>query len=144
MAPGVLTMKGEKSSQFHHRLNSNGTVDSVCLRCFLTAAKADIGSDLQELEAAHAALVDAFVPDVPPCRASAAERPVATKSLQLEGILARPSALIVLRFFAALSGTVCPVRSARAFSRPLIAASIFCTIASGSMTNELDSGPEPA
>ena len=42
-----------KDSQFHHRLNADGTVDSICLRCFLTAARADIGSDLQELEAAH-------------------------------------------------------------------------------------------
>jgi hypothetical protein len=42
-------MKGE----FHHRVNADGTIDSICLRCFLTVAKADIGSDLQELEAAH-------------------------------------------------------------------------------------------
>jgi hypothetical protein len=49
----VFNMKGEKSSPFHHRLNTDGTIDSICLRCFLTAAKADIGSDLQELEAAH-------------------------------------------------------------------------------------------
>jgi hypothetical protein len=42
-------MKGE----FHHRVNVDGTIDSICLRCFLTVAKADIGSDLQELEAAH-------------------------------------------------------------------------------------------
>jgi hypothetical protein len=48
-----MTMKGEKSSQFYHRLNADGTIDSICLNCFLTAAKADIGSDLQELESAH-------------------------------------------------------------------------------------------
>jgi hypothetical protein len=39
--------------KFHHRLNADGTIDSICLSCFLTAARADIGSDLQELLAAH-------------------------------------------------------------------------------------------
>ena len=42
-----------KGAEFHHRVNADGTIDSICLSCFLTAAKADIGSDLQELEAAH-------------------------------------------------------------------------------------------
>jgi hypothetical protein len=46
---GILTMK----EKFHHRLNADGTIDSICLSCFLTAARADIGSDLQELLAAH-------------------------------------------------------------------------------------------
>jgi hypothetical protein len=42
-----------KYSLFYHRLNADGTIDSICLKCFLTAAKADIGFDLQELESAH-------------------------------------------------------------------------------------------
>jgi hypothetical protein len=43
-------------------------------------------------------------------------------------ILARPSALIVRRFFVALSGAVWPVSNARAFSRRLIYALMPCTI----------------
>jgi hypothetical protein len=39
--------------KFYHRLNADGTIDSICLRCFLTAVKAEIGADIQELEAAH-------------------------------------------------------------------------------------------
>jgi hypothetical protein len=46
-------MKGKNSSQFHHRINTDGTIASICLSCFLTVARADIGSDLHELEAAH-------------------------------------------------------------------------------------------
>jgi hypothetical protein len=46
-------MKGKNSSQFHHRINTDGTIDSICLSCFLTVARANIGSDLNELEAAH-------------------------------------------------------------------------------------------
>jgi hypothetical protein len=42
-------MKG----QFYHRLNADGTTDSICLRCYLTAVRGHIGSDLQELEASH-------------------------------------------------------------------------------------------
>ena len=42
-----------KGAEFYHRLNADGTIDCICLCCFLTAAKADNGSDIQEREAAH-------------------------------------------------------------------------------------------
>jgi hypothetical protein len=43
--------------------------------------------------------------------------------------LARPSALIVLRFLVGLSGAVWSVSSVRAFSRRLISSSMLCRIA---------------
>ena len=46
-------MKDAEGRKFYHRVNTDGTIDSICLSCFLTAARADIGSDLQGLEAAH-------------------------------------------------------------------------------------------
>jgi hypothetical protein len=54
-AGGSVTTRGLplESPKFHHRLNTDGTIDSICLRCFLTAVRGHIGSDLQELEAAH-------------------------------------------------------------------------------------------
>jgi hypothetical protein len=48
-----MTMKDAEGRKFHHRVNTDGTIDSICLRCFLTVARADIGSDLKGLEAAH-------------------------------------------------------------------------------------------
>jgi hypothetical protein len=46
-------MKDAEGPKFYHRVNTDGTIESICLNCFLTAARADIGSDLQGLEAAH-------------------------------------------------------------------------------------------
>jgi hypothetical protein len=46
-------MKSEKCSQFYYRVNADGTIDAICLRCYLTAAKAANEADLNELEAAH-------------------------------------------------------------------------------------------
>jgi hypothetical protein len=46
-------MKGKKSPHFHHRLYADGTIDSICLSCFLTAARAENKAGLRELEAAH-------------------------------------------------------------------------------------------
>jgi hypothetical protein len=40
-------------SSFAHRRNPDGTVDSICKHCFLTAAHAKEESDLQEAEEAH-------------------------------------------------------------------------------------------
>ena len=50
---GIQTMQDAEGRKFYHRVNTDGTIDSICLRCFLTAARGDIGSDLHELEAAH-------------------------------------------------------------------------------------------
>jgi hypothetical protein len=46
-------MKAGKCSQFYYRENANGTMDSICLRCYLTAATAESEADLHEREAAH-------------------------------------------------------------------------------------------
>jgi hypothetical protein len=42
-------MKGK----FHHRVNADKTIDSICLRCYLTAAKAENEAGLREREEAH-------------------------------------------------------------------------------------------
>jgi hypothetical protein len=39
---------------FVHRLNDNGTVDSICLRCFATVASLPKEPNLEEKENAHA------------------------------------------------------------------------------------------
>jgi hypothetical protein len=39
--------------RFYRRKNPDGTVDAICLICYLTAAKADNEADLHEKEAAH-------------------------------------------------------------------------------------------
>jgi hypothetical protein len=39
--------------KFHHRVNADKTIDSICLRCYLTAAKAENEADLRECEEAH-------------------------------------------------------------------------------------------
>jgi hypothetical protein len=46
-------MKDAEGLKFYHRVNADGTIDSICLSCFLTVARAVIGTDLQGLEAAH-------------------------------------------------------------------------------------------
>jgi hypothetical protein len=46
-------MNGENFSQFHRRQNADGTIDSICLRCFLTAASAENETDLHKRETAH-------------------------------------------------------------------------------------------
>jgi hypothetical protein len=40
-------------SEFHHRVNADGTVDSICLRCYLTAGSARDETALHALETAH-------------------------------------------------------------------------------------------
>jgi hypothetical protein len=53
-APALDSLEEKmKRDKFHHRVNADGTIDSICLSCFLTAARADIGSDFHGLEAAH-------------------------------------------------------------------------------------------
>jgi hypothetical protein len=47
------SMKDAGSRKFYRRVNADGTINSICLLCFLTAVRANIGSDLQELESAH-------------------------------------------------------------------------------------------
>jgi hypothetical protein len=53
MKLGCPDMKDAESRQFHHRVNADRTIDSICLLCFLTAAKAGNKADLHELQAAH-------------------------------------------------------------------------------------------
>jgi hypothetical protein len=53
MKLGCLTMRDAESRKFQHRVNADQTIDTICLRCYLTAATADNEADLQELEAAH-------------------------------------------------------------------------------------------
>jgi hypothetical protein len=40
-------------SSFAYRRNADGSMDSICLCCYLTVATAGIKADLHELEAAH-------------------------------------------------------------------------------------------
>jgi hypothetical protein len=39
--------------EFAHRVNSNNTVDSICLHCFATVASLQIESSLRVKEAVH-------------------------------------------------------------------------------------------
>lgn len=38
---------------FPHRINSDGTIDSICNQCFLTVATSTTESDLKQSEASH-------------------------------------------------------------------------------------------
>jgi hypothetical protein len=38
---------------FQHRQNADKSYDSICLKCFLTAAKAGCEEDLEKLEPEH-------------------------------------------------------------------------------------------
>ena len=38
---------------FPHRINSDGTIDSICQRCFVTVGSSTVESDLESMEAAH-------------------------------------------------------------------------------------------
>jgi hypothetical protein len=38
---------------FPHRLNDDGTIDSICDSCFATVATATVEADLESLEATH-------------------------------------------------------------------------------------------
>jgi hypothetical protein len=38
---------------FPHRLNCDGTIDSICDSCFATVATATVEADLEPLEAVH-------------------------------------------------------------------------------------------
>ena len=49
-------MKSDRSSKFARRHNDDGTVDSICLNCFQTAATADSESQLQALESQHSCI----------------------------------------------------------------------------------------
>jgi hypothetical protein len=42
-----------ESAHFPHRRNSDGTVDSICPRCFVTIGTSTCESDLPAIEAAH-------------------------------------------------------------------------------------------
>ena len=48
---GVLSMK-INDMQFHRRKNNDGSIDSICLRCFLTV-KPRPGLDLESAERDH-------------------------------------------------------------------------------------------
>lgn len=39
--------------EFPHRMNKNGTIDSVCPRCFVTVGCSTWEADLDRMEAAH-------------------------------------------------------------------------------------------
>jgi len=40
-------------SQFPHRMNKDGTIDSICRRCFATIGCSTWEADLDRIEAAH-------------------------------------------------------------------------------------------
>lgn len=41
------------SPEFPHRMNKNGTIDSICPRCFTTVGCSTWEADLDRMEAAH-------------------------------------------------------------------------------------------
>jgi len=40
-------------SEFPHRMNKNGVIDSICRRCFATIGSSTWEADLERIEAAH-------------------------------------------------------------------------------------------
>jgi hypothetical protein len=40
-------------TDFSHRMNGNGTTDSICSHCFMTVATSTWEADLERAEAAH-------------------------------------------------------------------------------------------
>lgn len=55
-------------SHFHHRLNSDGNWDSICLKCFLTAARAKTEMVLTREEQEHVCSHSLAIaePEIPP------------------------------------------------------------------------------
>ena len=41
------------ASEFPHRCNKDGTIDSICPRCFATIGTSTWEADLEKMEAAH-------------------------------------------------------------------------------------------
>lgn len=41
------------SSQFPHRTNQNGVIDSICPHCFVTIGSSNCEADLEKIELAH-------------------------------------------------------------------------------------------
>lgn len=50
---GGLVLSTSTDSQFVHRVNRNGTIDSICRECFRTVACSESESDLTKPEADH-------------------------------------------------------------------------------------------
>ncbi len=48
-----MTIEFPGSHQYAHRRNYDGTVDSICKRCYLTVARAYREMDLTQLEVRH-------------------------------------------------------------------------------------------
>jgi hypothetical protein len=46
-------MRDTDNLEFAHRLNADGSFDSICLNCFLTIGSSDIEADLLEFEKDH-------------------------------------------------------------------------------------------
>jgi len=44
----------DNAMPFPHRINSDGTIDSICDQCFVTVGTSTAEPELRELEAAHA------------------------------------------------------------------------------------------
>jgi hypothetical protein len=53
MATTMATKESLKPADFYYRQNGDGTVDAICLRCFLTAATAATLEELTKREKAH-------------------------------------------------------------------------------------------
>ena len=49
----ILADHLQKQEHFCHRHNLNGTFDSICMRCFATAARANVEEALARLEYEH-------------------------------------------------------------------------------------------
>ena len=45
--------RSTNNSEFPHRMNKDGTIDSICPRCFVTLGRSTWEADLDRMEAAH-------------------------------------------------------------------------------------------
>jgi hypothetical protein len=64
MATTTATKESFKPADFYYRQNGDGTVDAICLRCFLTAATAPTLEELTKRENAHANFCLSLKPSV--------------------------------------------------------------------------------
>jgi hypothetical protein len=54
MATAIAVKEPTPPAEFHYRQNADGTVDAICLRCFLTAATGTTVKELSKKELEHA------------------------------------------------------------------------------------------
>jgi hypothetical protein len=66
IARGLVSMNSDGKKEFAHRLNADGTFDSICLDCYRTVSSANREEDLLKGEKKHSCPADDLVVDGKP------------------------------------------------------------------------------